>query len=56
MEEEEERKFIRKASDSIEESIGRRPLGWLSRYLFTGNTRRLLSEEGYRYHHGRFQR
>ena len=50
MEEEEERKFIRKASDSIEESIGRRPLGWLSRYLFTGNTRRLLSEEGYRYH------
>ena len=50
MEDEEEREFIRKASDSIEKSIGRRPLGWLSRYLFTENTRRLLAEEGYRYH------
>ena len=50
MEENEEREFIRKAADSIEASTGRRPQGWLSRYLFTENTRRLLAEEGFRYH------
>ena len=50
MKEDEEREFIRKAADSIEASVGRRPQGWLSRYLFTENTRRLLSEEGYGYH------
>ena len=50
MNENEERDFIRKAADSIEASVGRRPQGWLSRYLFTENTRRLLSEEGYGYH------
>lgn len=46
----EERAFIRKAADSIESSTGKRPMGWLSRYLHTENTRRLLSEEGFRYH------
>lgn len=45
-----ERDFIRKAADSIEKSVGRRPAGWLSRYLHTGNTRRLLAEEGFLYH------
>ena len=50
MQEEGEREFIRKAADSIENSIGRRPRGWLSRYLFTENTRRLLLEEGFCYH------
>ena len=45
-----ERDFIRRAADSIEETTGQRPVGWLSRYLFTANTRRLLIEEGYRYH------
>ena len=50
MNENEERDFIRKAADSIEASVGRRPQGWLSRYLFTENTRRLLCEEGYSYH------
>ena len=50
MAEDEEREFIRKAADSIEASVGRRPQGWLSRYLFTENTRRLLAEEGFRYH------
>ena len=50
MKEDEEREFIRKAADSIEASVGRRPQGWLSRYLFTENTRRLLTEEGYGYH------
>ena len=48
--EERERDFIRKATESIRTSVGERPLGWLSRYLFTENTRRLLIEEGYFYH------
>ncbi|MFM7395658.1 MAG: polysaccharide deacetylase family protein [Gammaproteobacteria bacterium] len=50
MSEEQEREFIRKATASIERSTGVRPVGWLSRYLHTSETRRLLSEEGYRYH------
>jgi peptidoglycan/xylan/chitin deacetylase (PgdA/CDA1 family) len=50
MNEEEERAYIRKARDSIEASTGQRPAGWLSRYLTTENTRRLLIEEGFRYH------
>lgn len=45
-----ERDFIRKAADSIEKTCGVRPKGWLSRYLFSENTRRLLIEEGYTYH------
>lgn len=48
--EEREREFIRKATESIRASTGERPYGWLSRYLFTANTRRLLIEEGYIYH------
>jgi allantoinase len=50
MNEEEERAFIRRAADSIEKTTGTRPMGWLSRYLLTDNTRRLLIEEGYQYH------
>jgi len=50
MDEETERDFIRRAADSIEQTTGRRPVGWLSRYLLTTNTRRLLIEEGYCYH------
>ena len=50
MDEAEERAFIRAAADSIEKTCGRRPAGWLSRYLHTANTRRLLAEEGYGYH------
>ncbi len=50
LDEAEERAFIRKAADSIEASTGKRPVGWLSRYLHTANTRRLLIEEGFRYH------
>ena len=45
-----EREFIRKAVASIERTTGTRPYGWLSRYLLTENTRRLLAEEGFRYH------
>jgi allantoinase len=50
MDEAKERDFIRRASDSIEASTGTRPVGWLSRYLLTDSTRRLLIEEGYAYH------
>lgn len=48
--EDREREFIRAATESIRTSVGERPYGWLSRYLFTANTRRLLIEEGYLYH------
>jgi len=50
MNEDEERDFIRKATRDIEKSTGKKPVGWLSRYLLTDNTRRLLQEEGYLYH------
>ena len=50
MDEATERAFIRDAADSIERSTGARPAGWLSRYLVSPNTRRLLVEEGFRYH------
>ena len=46
----EEREFIRRAADSIARTTGARPQGWLSRYLLTDNTRRLLAEEGFAYH------
>ena len=50
MNEAKERDFIQKAVRDIEASTGKRPLGWLSRYLLTDNTRRLLQEEGFLYH------
>jgi peptidoglycan/xylan/chitin deacetylase (PgdA/CDA1 family) len=50
MEEAAERAFIRNAVTSIERTTGTRPYGWLSRYLLTANTRRLLAEEGFLYH------
>ena len=56
MSEEQERDFIRKASSSIKRTTGRRPVGWLSRYLHTAETRRLLQEEGYLYHMDDFSR
>lgn len=45
-----ERDFIRRGLDSIERTTGTRPAGWLSRYLHTANTRRLLQEAGCLYH------
>ena len=54
--EEAERELIRKAAASIEKSVGRRPVGWLSRYLHTAATRRILAEEGFRYHMDDFSR
>jgi allantoinase len=50
MNEDEERAYIRKAAASLAQTTGHRPLGWLSRYLTTANTRRLLIEEGFLYH------
>lgn len=50
MDEERERAFIEKGTASIAQTCGRRPVGWLSRYLHTDITRRLLLEQGYRYH------
>ena len=50
MNEEQERAYIRKAVASLTQTTGQRPLGWLSRYLLTENTRRLLIEEGFLYH------
>ncbi|MEM1430547.1 MAG: polysaccharide deacetylase family protein [Pseudomonadota bacterium] len=50
MDEERERATILRAADSIESTTGIRPSGWLSRYLHTPNTRRLLAEAGFLYH------
>lgn len=50
MDEDAERDFITRATDSIERTTGTRPVGWLSRYLHTPATRRLLVDAGYRYH------
>lgn len=56
MSEEREREFIRAAADSIQKTTGTRPVGWLSRYLHTADTRRILAEEGFRYHMDDFSR
>ena len=50
MDEAAERGFIAAATTSLTQTTGTRPLGWLSRYFHTENTRRLLIEAGYRYH------
>ena len=44
--EEEEREQIVRAIDSLEKTVGARPLGWYCRYAPSINTRRLLVEEG----------
>jgi len=50
MDEAHESEFIDKAVASIERCVGVRPYGWLSRYLHTDNTRRLLIQRGFTYH------
>jgi len=50
MDEKEEREFIKKGTESIKQTCGRRPVGYLSRYLHTDITRRLLAEDDYLYH------
>jgi peptidoglycan/xylan/chitin deacetylase (PgdA/CDA1 family) len=56
MDEERERAFISDAVQSIERTAGRRPVGWLSRYLHTERTRQLLVENGFAYHMDDFSR
>jgi allantoinase len=56
MSEEKECEFIRAAAESIERTTGTRPVGWLSRYLHTAETRRLLAEQGFQYHMDDFSR
>ena len=56
MDEAEERAFIVRARASIERTTGTRPVGWLSRYLHTDQTRRILAEEGFGYHMDDFSR
>lgn len=50
MNEEEERAFLVAARDSIAQSVGRPPVGHLSRYLPSEHTRKLLVEERFEYH------
>jgi peptidoglycan/xylan/chitin deacetylase (PgdA/CDA1 family) len=50
MDETQEAEFIDKAVASIERTVGVRPVGWLSRYLHTDKTRKLLIERGFLYH------
>lgn len=45
-----ETEFIARAVQSIQTTTGTRPYGWLSRYLHTDRTRRLLAEAGFLYH------
>jgi allantoinase len=42
----EERKHIQRAIESLQKTVGQRPLGWYCRYAPSINTRRLLIEEG----------
>jgi putative urate catabolism protein len=42
----EERHHIRRAIESLEHTVGQRPLGWYCRYGPSVNTRRLVVEEG----------
>jgi len=44
--EEEERKHIALAIESLQRTVGTRPLGWYCRYSPSVNTRRLVMEEG----------
>lgn len=44
--EEEERRHIRLAIDSLRRTVGERPLGWYCRYGASIHTRKLLMEEG----------
>lgn len=50
LDEDKERAFIERATRSIAATTGSRPVGWLSRYLHSERTRRLLAEAGYLYH------
>jgi allantoinase len=50
MQEDRERETIAQTIASFQKTTGQVPEGWLSRYLHTENTRRLLAEAGFLYH------
>lgn len=50
MTEDDERRFIASARDSIANSVGTAPVGHLSRYFTSPRTRELLVQEGFLYH------
>ena len=50
MDKDKEAEFVAKGTDSIETTCGRKPVGYLSRYLHTDHLRRTLADQGYLYH------
>jgi len=50
MDKDKEADFVRKGTNSIKQTCGRRPVGYLSRYLHTDHLRATLAEQGYLYH------
>ena len=50
MDRDKEAAFVQKGTDSISATCGRRPVGYLSRYLHTDHLRKTLAEQGYLYH------
>jgi peptidoglycan/xylan/chitin deacetylase (PgdA/CDA1 family) len=50
MSEDDEAAFVRKGTDSILATTGRKPAGYLSRYLHTDHLRKTLAKQGYIYH------
>jgi len=50
MDKEKEAAFVQKGTDSILSTTGRKPVGYLSRYLHTDHLRKTLAEQGYLYH------
>ncbi len=50
MDKEKEAAFVKKGTESIAATTGRKPAGYLSRYLHTDHLRKTLAEQGYQYH------
>ncbi len=50
MDKDTEAAFVQKGTDSILATTGRRPAGYLSRYLHTDHLRQTLAKQGYLYH------
>jgi len=50
MDREKEAEFVQKGTDSILSTTGRKPVGYLSRYLHTDHLRQTLARQGYLYH------
>lgn len=50
MDEAKEAEFVQKGTESILATTGRKPVGYLSRYLHTDHLRKTLAKQGYLYH------